>query len=55
MHVLLLSASLYVLLNWFNVDRAFFLPAEAGCAFIIVAALHCLIRKQHVFYLFHDS
>ena len=49
-HILLLSASLYVLLNWFNVDTAgaSFLPG-AGHAFLIVAALHCfhlLVPRQ---------
>ena len=41
-YVLLLSASLYVLLNRFSIDTgAFFLPEfEAGRAFSIVAALH---------------
>ena len=38
--VLLLSASLHVLLNRFKVDtKAFFVPSEAGRAFLPVAAV----------------
>ena len=49
------SASLYVLLNQFNVDTgAFFLP-KAGHAFLFVAALHCFRLEMHVFYRFHDN
>ena len=41
MHVLLLSASLYVLLNRFNIDTGVFFLLKAGRAFLFVAALHC--------------
>ena len=50
-HVLLLSASLYMLLNRFGIDTAAFFFPEAGRAFLFVATLHCL--KWHVFYRFH--
>ena len=49
MHVLLLSASLYILLNQFNIDTgAFFLP-EAGHAFLFVATLHCFQLENGIF------
>ena len=46
---LLLSASLYVLLNRFNVDTGSFLGPEAGHVFHCCRSALFSIRKQHIF------
>ena len=40
MHILIPSASLYVLLNRFNVYAKAFFLSKAACTFLIVVALH---------------
>ena len=55
---LLLSASLYVLLNWFNVHRyRDFLWAQScmDVPFYLLPLCTVFDRKRHVFYWFHDS
>ena len=46
---LLLWASLYVLLNWFNIDTGIFFRPKVGRAFLIVAYLHCF-RSENGLY-----
>ena len=46
---LLLSASLYVLLNRCNIDTGAFFGSKDGHAFLLVAALHCFRLENSTF------
>ena len=52
---MLMSASLYGLLNQFNVDAGAFFGPKAVCAFHCCCSALFSIRKRHIFYWFSTT